>query len=168
MPICRSAMTPCRMVWPWAECAVDAKAGARGNCRREIASCGFVLPASKYHVFRTGAIGRVFGGKPSTCHTCGVSKHTKRTAGNLFQIFVSGSCKSTLLHPITVPRQPRKILRPRSRWSVATTGRPKQRGKTPYRLPHSLSCRCNHRNFSSAISALALSARVLRRSDAIA
>ena len=51
-----------------------------------MASCGFILPLSKYQLVRIGAIGNVLGGKPSICHSDGASKRTIIAAGNWFQM----------------------------------------------------------------------------------
>ena len=48
----------------------------------------------------------------------------------------------------------------RSRWSVAVTGMPTHKGKTPYNPPQSWSCRCSHVNFSLPNSGFSCNARL--------
>ena len=133
-------------------------------------SSGFGRPPSKCQVERRGATGYTFGSKlSSNCHADSVSKRTYMAAGNSGQICapvpVAIVALGTAAQPTTVPRQPRRIFRRRSMCSVAN---PTQRGKMPYKFPHSLSRRWSQKSFSLAKSGFALRALVLMRSVATA
>ena len=144
LAVCMSVIAPSAYVCPCAACAVVAKCGARGNCRRTTRSIGRRLPLSKCQTCRWSVTGKTFSlSSPWARHFVLVWNCTKTQAGGWFQIcdvWPSDVAWSLCqLHPITSPGHPFSMPLRRSRWSVAVTGMPMHKGSTPYSPPHSRS-----------------------------